>query len=179
MKMMGIDDYAENTAPFFAANSFYEIETARRIDVFGNMAHVWSNYEARTSLDDFTERRPPRHQFDPALPTSRRGLEDHLDDLGQRALAEGEGEGVDAGIEEFDAERALADLALLSAPADRASARDHARSVRLHVDARIRSRRLAVDRARGTAPACRSPTEHQVQVARAEADRRSSLRRQR
>lgn len=52
MKMMGIDDYAENTAPFFAANSFYEIETARRIDVFGNMAHVWSNYEARTSLDD-------------------------------------------------------------------------------------------------------------------------------
>ena len=52
MKMMGIDDYAENTAPFFAANNFYEIETARQIDVFGNMAHVWSNYEARTSLDD-------------------------------------------------------------------------------------------------------------------------------
>ncbi|HEY1144270.1 MAG TPA: hypothetical protein VGE68_09590 [Sphingomicrobium sp.] len=52
MKMMGLDEYAANTTPFFAANAFYEIETARRIDVFGNMAHVWSNYEARTSLDD-------------------------------------------------------------------------------------------------------------------------------
>ena len=52
MKMMGLEEYAANTTPFFAANAFYEIETARRIDVVGNMAHVWSNYEARTSLDD-------------------------------------------------------------------------------------------------------------------------------
>ena len=51
-KMMGLDEYAQNTSAFFAENAFYEIETARRIDVFGNMAHVWSNYEARTSLDD-------------------------------------------------------------------------------------------------------------------------------
>ncbi|MCH8617118.1 hypothetical protein LZ016_13545 [Sphingomonas sp. SM33] len=51
-KIMGLDEYAENTTPFFNANNFYEIETARRIDVFGNMAHVWSHYEARTSLDD-------------------------------------------------------------------------------------------------------------------------------
>ena len=51
-KMMGLDEYARNTSAFFAENAFYEIETARRIDVFGNMAHVWSNYEARTSLDD-------------------------------------------------------------------------------------------------------------------------------
>ena len=50
-KMMGLDEYAQNTSAFFAENAFYEIETARRIDVFGNMAHVWSNYEARTSLD--------------------------------------------------------------------------------------------------------------------------------
>ena len=52
MKIMSPDEYAENTTPFFAENAFYEIETGRRIDVFGNMAHVWSNYEARTSLDD-------------------------------------------------------------------------------------------------------------------------------
>ena len=52
MKMMNPDEYAEDTTPFFNANPFYEIETARRIDVFGNMAHVWSKYEARTSLDD-------------------------------------------------------------------------------------------------------------------------------
>lgn len=52
IKIMSLDDYAENTTPFFAANNFYEVEIARRIDVFGNMAHVWSAYEARTALDD-------------------------------------------------------------------------------------------------------------------------------
>ncbi len=52
MKMMGLAEYAENTQPFFDANDFYEIETARRIDVFGNIAHVWSNYEARRSPED-------------------------------------------------------------------------------------------------------------------------------
>ena len=52
IKIMSLDEYRENTTPFFAANAFYEIEFARRIDVFGNMAHVWSAYEARTALDD-------------------------------------------------------------------------------------------------------------------------------
>ena len=51
-KMMGLDEYAENTTPFFAENDFYEVETGRRIDVFGNMAHAWSNYEARRSPSD-------------------------------------------------------------------------------------------------------------------------------
>ena len=50
--VMGLDEYAANTTPFFAANAFYEVETDRRIDLFGNMAHVWSKYEARTSPDD-------------------------------------------------------------------------------------------------------------------------------
>ena len=31
MKMMGLDEYAENTTPFFNANPFYEVETGRRI----------------------------------------------------------------------------------------------------------------------------------------------------
>jgi len=52
IKIMSLDEYAENTTPFFAANPFYEIEIARRIDVFGNMAHVWSAYEARTAPGD-------------------------------------------------------------------------------------------------------------------------------
>ncbi len=51
MKAMGLEDYARDTTPFFAANDFYEVETSRRIDVFGNIAHVWSAYEARTSPD--------------------------------------------------------------------------------------------------------------------------------
>ena len=52
MRMMGLEDYARDTTPFFATNDFYEIETSRRIDLFGNIAHVWSGYEARQSLDD-------------------------------------------------------------------------------------------------------------------------------
>jgi len=48
-RIMGLDDYARDTTPFFAANPFYEVEIGRRIDLFGNMAHVWSAYEARTS----------------------------------------------------------------------------------------------------------------------------------
>lgn len=57
VKIMGREDYVEETTPFFAANSFYEVETARRIDVFGNMAHVWSVYEAKTHPDDSTPER--------------------------------------------------------------------------------------------------------------------------
>jgi len=52
MTAMTLEEYARNTTPFFAANDFYEIETSRRIDVFGNIAHVWSGYEARSSLGD-------------------------------------------------------------------------------------------------------------------------------
>lgn len=51
-RSMGLADYARDTASFFAANDFFEIEIARRIDVLGNMAHVWSAYEARAALDD-------------------------------------------------------------------------------------------------------------------------------
>ena len=49
---MSLDAYAANTTPFFAANPFYEVETGRRIDLFGNIAHVWSAYEARHSPGD-------------------------------------------------------------------------------------------------------------------------------
>jgi hypothetical protein len=52
MLAMGLADYRENTTPFFAENAFYEVETSRRIDLFGNIAHVWSRYEARTAPGD-------------------------------------------------------------------------------------------------------------------------------
>ncbi|MEA3047821.1 MAG: hypothetical protein QOJ53_2153 [Sphingomonadales bacterium] len=51
-RIMSLADYARDTTPFFAEHDFYEIETARRIDLFGNIAHVWSAYEARAALDD-------------------------------------------------------------------------------------------------------------------------------
>ena len=52
IRIMAPDAYAADVAPFFAANAFYEVETARRIDVLGRMAHAWSVYEARTHPDD-------------------------------------------------------------------------------------------------------------------------------
>jgi hypothetical protein len=52
MKAMGLDDYARDTTPFFMTHDFHEVEIARRIDLFGNIAHVWSAYEARNALDD-------------------------------------------------------------------------------------------------------------------------------
>ena len=51
-RSMSLENYSRDTAPFFAANDFYEVEVGRRIDVFGNIAHVWSSYEARRSPDD-------------------------------------------------------------------------------------------------------------------------------
>ena len=51
-KSMGLDEYSADTTSFFAANDFYEVETSRRIDLFGNIAHAWSAYEARRSPDD-------------------------------------------------------------------------------------------------------------------------------
>ena len=52
IKIMDPAAYQADVEPFFAAHDFYEVEIARRIDVFGNMAQVWSAYEARTELGD-------------------------------------------------------------------------------------------------------------------------------
>jgi hypothetical protein len=57
LRIMSRAQYRENTAPFFVENSFYEVEIGRRIDVFGDIAHVWSAYEARL---DRTDKLPER-----------------------------------------------------------------------------------------------------------------------
>ena len=58
VRLMNRDQYRENTAPYFAENDFYEVEISRRIDVFGDIAQVWSAYEARRDpLDSELERR--------------------------------------------------------------------------------------------------------------------------
>lgn len=43
--------YIADVEPFFAANDFYEVEIAHRIERFGQVAHAWSQYEARTAPD--------------------------------------------------------------------------------------------------------------------------------
>ena len=55
IKIMGLDDYAADTTPFFATNDFFEVEIGRRVEEFGNMAQAWSVYEARKSPGDTTK----------------------------------------------------------------------------------------------------------------------------
>lgn len=43
--------YRENADRMLAHMDFYEMEIARELHVFGNIAHAWSTYEARTSPD--------------------------------------------------------------------------------------------------------------------------------
>lgn len=57
IKIMGLDDYAADTTPFFATNDFFEVEIGRRVEEFGNMAQAWSVYEARKSPGDTTPER--------------------------------------------------------------------------------------------------------------------------
>lgn len=46
-----VEGYIANVTPFFAQNAFHEIETAQRVERFGQVAHVWSRYEARETPD--------------------------------------------------------------------------------------------------------------------------------
>ena len=51
-KVMDVDTYLSDTADFFRENDFYEVEIARRTDLFGQIAQVFSTYEARHNLAD-------------------------------------------------------------------------------------------------------------------------------
>lgn len=48
------DEYIKRAEPFFAKEGFYETEKARRVDLYGNIAQVFSTYEARHSKTDKT-----------------------------------------------------------------------------------------------------------------------------
>ncbi|WP_083984665.1 YybH family protein [Altererythrobacter ishigakiensis] len=47
-----IDGYIERSEPFLLEQGFFEIETGNRIEIFGNLAQVWSAYEGRTGSAD-------------------------------------------------------------------------------------------------------------------------------
>jgi hypothetical protein len=51
-KVMTLKEYQAHVAPIFAQMPFYESEIARKLDVFGNIAHAWSAYEARRDPSD-------------------------------------------------------------------------------------------------------------------------------
>ena len=46
------DAYIEASESFLEGEGFHEQEIARRVDTFGNIAHVFSSYEARHTLKD-------------------------------------------------------------------------------------------------------------------------------
>jgi hypothetical protein len=50
--VLDLDGFIASRSPYFAANDFYEIEVARRVERFGNIAHAWSTYESRRALDE-------------------------------------------------------------------------------------------------------------------------------
>ena len=52
LKIMSSEGYVEETRDYFLQNDFHEVEVSRRLDVFGNVAHAWSTYEARHRPDD-------------------------------------------------------------------------------------------------------------------------------
>jgi len=46
------EDYIKRAAPGFAANGFHERELARHVDIYGNIAQVFSTYHAFRKSDD-------------------------------------------------------------------------------------------------------------------------------
>ena len=51
-QILDVDAYIARVEPFFATTGFYEKEVARRIEQFGQIAHVWSTYESRHDPND-------------------------------------------------------------------------------------------------------------------------------
>lgn len=47
-----LSEYSANADRLLSTMDFFEVEIARRVQVFGNIAHVWSAYEARNAPDD-------------------------------------------------------------------------------------------------------------------------------
>jgi hypothetical protein len=46
------EDYIKRSEPFMMKNGFFEKEIARRVELFGNIAHVFSTYEGKYKADD-------------------------------------------------------------------------------------------------------------------------------
>jgi hypothetical protein len=50
--MLDVEGYIQRVEPIFAKSGFYEKEIARRVEQFGQIAHVWSTYESRHDPSD-------------------------------------------------------------------------------------------------------------------------------
>jgi hypothetical protein len=50
--ILTVEDYIARVEPFFQSEGFYEKEVSRRVEQFGQIAHVWSTYESRHNEND-------------------------------------------------------------------------------------------------------------------------------
>src|SRR5215210_2402416 len=50
--VLDVDGYIARSSKFLEERGFFERETARRVETYGHIAHVWSTYEARQKADD-------------------------------------------------------------------------------------------------------------------------------
>jgi len=51
-RVMTVEDYITRVTPVFAKDGFYESELARTGEQYGQIAHVFSTYEARRAVDE-------------------------------------------------------------------------------------------------------------------------------
>ena len=51
-RVLGVEDYVSRGDAIFQKEGFFEKEVARQTEVFGHIAHVFSTYESRHSLED-------------------------------------------------------------------------------------------------------------------------------
>jgi hypothetical protein len=50
--VLDVEGYIARVEPLFEKEGFYEKEVARRVEQFGQIAHVWSTYESRHDPND-------------------------------------------------------------------------------------------------------------------------------
>jgi hypothetical protein len=53
-RVLDPEGYVTRAAPFLEKQGFYEREIARKVDLFGQIAHVFSTYDSRHSAEDKT-----------------------------------------------------------------------------------------------------------------------------
>ena len=51
-QVLDVDGFITRASKFFEESGFFERETARRVETYGHIAHVWSTYESRHTAED-------------------------------------------------------------------------------------------------------------------------------
>jgi hypothetical protein len=51
-RVMSPEDYIQRSGPFLEQNGFFEREISKRVEKFGNIAHIFSTYETRRAREE-------------------------------------------------------------------------------------------------------------------------------